>query len=78
MCVQIIDQGQQIQIGETRSVCSNSVRVEQVNTNLLPGPVNTNWGPGPVITNLGPGAGVKQRAEGRGPGNTNTQNLTSI
>ena len=47
-----------------------------VNTNLVPGPVTTIWGPGPVNTNWGPGPGAKQRAGGRGPGNTNT--LTNV
>ena len=63
-------------IGEARSVCANSGRVEPVDANLVPGPVNTNLVPGPVNTNLvpepvntnwgpEPGLGAKQRAGGR-------------
>ena len=71
MCVQIIDQGQQIQTGETRSVCANSGRIEPVNTNLVPGPVNTSLGPGPWVVVGGQGQDWGP-SKGPGPGNTNT------
>ena len=85
VCVQIIGQGQLIQIGETRSIYGNLGRVEPVNTNWGSKPVNTNWGPRLVNTNWGPGlvntnlvsgprarARVGGQAKGWGPGNTNT------
>ena len=76
VCVQIIGQGQLIQIGETRSIYGNLGRVEPVNTNWGSKPVNTNWGPGLVNTNLVSGPRARARvggqAKGWGPGNTNT------
>ena len=57
-----------IQIGETRSVCANSGRVEPVNTNFVPGPVNTNLVPGPVNTNGEPGPVNTSWGPSKGPG----------